>query len=77
MADQFEIPNKEQLKTEFTNLDLAMNYAIDGMTVCNCGFKYQYATHVDTAKQHEGIAGQPSSVVVIGQFCFRIIIIER
>ena len=30
-----------------------MNDAIDGMTIFNCGFKFQNASHVDTVKQYE------------------------
>ena len=52
-ADLFGIPNNEQLNTECTNPDLAVNDAIDGMTIFNCGFKFQNATHADTVKQYE------------------------
>ena len=56
------------------------------MKIFNFGFKIQNATHADTVKQYEVLvymAGQSSSAVGIGQFCYRIItriliiIIER
>ena len=52
-ADLFEIPNNEYLNTECINSDLAVNNAIDGTTIFNCGFKFQNATHVDTVKEYE------------------------
>ena len=52
-ADLFGIPNNKELKTECTNPDLAKNNAIDGMTIFNCGLKFQNVTHVDTVKQYE------------------------
>ena len=30
-----------------------MNDAIDGVTIFNCGFKFQNATYADTVKQYE------------------------
>ena len=41
------------LASPYTNPDLSMNYVIDGMTIFNCGFKFQNATHADTVKQYE------------------------
>ena len=35
------------------NPDLAMKDGIDGVTIFNCGFKFQNAKHVDSVKQHE------------------------
>ena len=52
-ADLFGIPNNKYLNTECTNPDLAMNDAINGMTIFHCGLKFQNATHVDTIKQYE------------------------
>ena len=52
-ADLFRNPNKEQLNTECTNPDLAMNDAIDGMTIFNCGYKFHNALHLDSVKQYE------------------------
>ena len=50
----FGIPNNEYItKTDFTNLDIAMNNAIDGITTFNCGFKFQNATCADIVKQYE------------------------
>ena len=36
-----------------TNPNLALNDAIDGMTIFNCGFKFQNITHADTVKENE------------------------
>ena len=41
------------MNTECTNPDLVVNDAIDGMSIFNCEFKFQNATHVDTVKQYE------------------------
>ena len=39
--------------TESTISDPATSYAIDGMTIFNCGFNFQNATHPDSVKQYE------------------------
>ena len=50
-TDLFGISNNEQLSTECTNRDLSTNDTTDGMTIFNCVFKFQNATHADTVKQ--------------------------
>ena len=55
-----------------------MNDSIDGMTIYNCGFIFQNATHADNFKQYVWVmTGQSSSAVGTGQFYYKIIIIER
>ena len=41
------------INTECTNPDLSMKDAIDGVTISNCGFKFQNAIHTDIVKQYE------------------------
>ena len=45
-------------KTECTNPDLGTNNAIDVITIFNCGFKFQNATHVDAVKQLDNLVQQ-------------------
>ena len=52
-ADLFKSPINEQLKTEGTNPNLVTSDAIDGMTIFNCGFKFQNSTHAGIVKQCE------------------------
>ena len=66
------------INIECTNPDLSMKDAIDRVTISNCGFKFQNATHTHRHCQAIwGMARQSSSAVGICQFCYRIIIIER
>ena len=49
----FGIPSNEQLNTECTNPDLAVNDAMDGMNIFNGVFKFHDVTNADTVKEDE------------------------
>ena len=47
-----------------------MNDATDGMTIFNCGFKCQNATHADSVKEYEvWLNNLVQQYIGIGQFC--------
>ena len=52
-ADLFWILNNKYLLTEYTDPELTMNDAIDGMKILIAGLISRNAMHVDIVKQYE------------------------